>query len=74
MRTIYQWKLKISRTSPFGKLKIADNSRPYRIEMNVAHQLQEIGVFVADNGLVAVLKKMSGSLVAQIENHGVTGQ
>jgi hypothetical protein len=42
--------------------------------MNVAHQLQEIGVFVADNGLVAVLKKMSGSLVAQIENHCVTGQ
>jgi len=42
--------------------------------MNVAHQLQEIGVFVADNGLVAVLKKMSGSLVAQIEHHCVTGQ
>jgi len=39
----------------------------HRIEMNIAHQLQKIFIFLADNRLVSPLKKMSHLVVNPIE-------
>jgi hypothetical protein len=55
-------------------LKVVDHSGPYWVQMDIPHQLQKIGIMVTDNGLVAILEKVSGAIVAQIEHHGVTGQ
>jgi hypothetical protein len=44
------------------------------IQMDIAHQLQQVRVFLAENGLVAVLKQMPAAPVPQVEAHGVTRQ
>jgi len=42
--------------------------------MDIAHQIQEIGIFLAKDGFVAVLKKMPVASVAAVETAGVTRQ
>src|SRR5208337_2082802 len=54
--------------------KRLDNSRPQRIEVNVAHQLQEIDLFLAKNRLVAILKQMPASVTAPVKVPGITAQ
>jgi len=54
--------------------KTNNDSRPDRIQVDVSHQLEKIRVFVANDGPVSVLKKVAGTLVTQIEHHGVAGQ
>ena len=41
--------------------------------MDVANQFQEVRVFFADNGFVAVLEEMATSLMTFIEGNGVSG-
>lgn len=47
---------------------------PQRVEVDVADQFEEIRLFLADNGLVAILEKVAGPLVAKVEDHGIAGQ
>jgi hypothetical protein len=42
--------------------------------MNVTHQLQQIGIFLTDNGFVAILEKMAAPMVFQIVPNGMTRQ
>ena len=42
--------------------------------MNVGYQLPEIPIFFAENGFVAVLKKMSVPPMPVVEAHRITGQ
>jgi len=42
--------------------------------VNVPREFQEIGVFLTDNGLVAVLKEMSPALVSPVEIHHISCQ
>jgi len=44
------------------------------IQMNVAHQLQQVRLFLAENGFVAVLKQMSRPTMQAIEPSGVAAQ
>jgi uncharacterized membrane protein len=42
--------------------------------MNISHQLQEIGVFLAENRFVTILEYMAVPLVAMIERDGIARQ
>ena len=42
--------------------------------MNVAHQLQQVHVFLAENGLVTILKQVPASPVPQVETDGIARQ
>ena len=42
--------------------------------MDVADQPQQVGIGIAEDRMIAVLKQMSGSLMAAIERDGVTGE
>ncbi len=42
--------------------------------MYVADQLKQIGVFLASNGFIAVLEKVSRTFVLEVEDNGVAGQ
>lgn len=47
---------------------------PQGVEVDVADQLKQVKVFLADDGLVTVLEKMAGSLMAKVEDHRIAGQ
>ena len=44
------------------------------VQVNIANQLQKIGVFLAQDGFIAVLKQMTMAPVAAIIRHDITGQ
>jgi len=41
--------------------------------MNITNQFQEINLFLAENGFVAILKKLAVPLISVIKGNGVTG-
>jgi hypothetical protein len=45
-----------------------------RVQVDVAHQLQQVRVFLAQNGLVPVLKQVPASPVPQVEADGIARQ
>ena len=51
--------------------QIRDEPRPQRIEVDVAHQLAEVGVLLHDDGLVAVLEEVADALMATVVREGV---
>jgi len=46
---------------------------PQGVEMDVADQFEEIRIFFADDGFVAVLEEMACAFVSFVEGHGVSG-
>ena len=52
----------------------AHNARPQRVEMDVAHELQEIGFFVHQGGAVAILHEVADPFMATVEGAGIPGQ
>ena len=42
--------------------------------MHVADELQEVGIFLAEHGLVAVAEEVSGAPVSEVEADAVSGQ
>ena len=42
--------------------------------MNIPNQFEEVRIFIADEGLVPVLKKVTRAVVAPIERHCITGE
>jgi hypothetical protein len=42
--------------------------------MDVADKFEEIGIFLADNGFVSILEKMTATLVPIVEIHGIACQ
>ncbi len=51
-----------------------DDSRPQRIQMNVAHQFQKIDVFLTKNRFIAVLEQMAASVASPVEASGIAAQ
>lgn len=51
--------------------QISYELRPQRVEMDVAHELPEIRVLIADDGLVAILEHMPIRTVRAIVAHGI---
>lgn len=47
---------------------------PQWIQMNVADQLKQIGIFLAGNGFIAVLEQVPRTFVLEIEDYGVAGK
>jgi hypothetical protein len=45
-----------------------------RIQMNVTDQLPKIDLFIADDGMITVLKQMPMPMMAKIVGHSVAGQ
>ncbi len=54
--------------------KIRHEPGPQRIEMDVAHQFEQVGILLADDRFVAVLKKVPRALMAAIEIEGIAGE
>ena len=44
-----------------------------RVEMDIADKFQEIGIFLADDGFVAVLKKVATTFMFFVEGNRVSG-
>ena len=44
-----------------------------RVEMDIADKFQEIGIFLADDGFVAVLKKVATTFMLFVEGNRVSG-
>ena len=44
------------------------------IEVDIADQLQQVGLLLADQGLVAILKNMSGTMMSPVEINGIAGE
>ena len=42
--------------------------------MDVAHQLQQIGILLAENGFITVLEKMPATPVPPVEAHRIPGE
>jgi hypothetical protein len=42
--------------------------------MDVSDKFQQVAIFLAQNGLVTVLEKLSVPSILSVERHGVTGQ
>jgi hypothetical protein len=42
--------------------------------MDVANQLQQIGILLAENGFITVLEKMPATLVPTVEAHRIPGE
>jgi hypothetical protein len=42
--------------------------------MDIADKFQKIGLFLAENGFVAILKKLAMATVPMIESDGITGE
>ena len=51
-----------------------DQAGTQRIEVDISHQLEQVFLFLADQRLVAVLEKMTGAGVAEVESDRVAGQ
>ena len=42
--------------------------------MNITNQFHQIGVFLTEDGLVPVIKKVPATSIPAVETHGITGQ
>jgi hypothetical protein len=49
-------------------------THPQWIQMNITDQFKQVGVFLADDRFVAILKEMPRSFVLEVEDNRVTGQ
>ena len=55
-------------------IQTRNQTGPKGIEMNVAYQLQKIGFLFADDGLVAILEQVAGSVMPKIEIDCIPGK
>ena len=44
------------------------------VEVNVAYQFQQIGVFLAQDGFIAILKQVAVAAVTAVVGYRITGQ
>lgn len=54
--------------------QILDHFGPQRVQVNGAHQFQLIGVFLALDGFVAILKQVAAAVMSSIKADHITGQ
>jgi len=53
---------------------VRDNAGSNRVQVYIANQFPQIGIFLADNGFVPILKKVTMALVPAIETNRVSGK
>ena len=56
------------------RIHIDNEFGPQWIQMDVTHQLQQVGVFLTQYGFIPVLKQVTGTPVTSVETNGVAGQ
>ncbi len=56
------------------KSKAFHQTGPHRIEMDIANQLLKVSIFIANDRFIAILKKMTVPVMAQVEVDGICGQ
>jgi len=54
--------------------KHGNNAGTDRVEVNIPDKFLQIGIFLADNGFVTILKQLALALVAAIKTDGVAGK
>ena len=54
--------------------KGVDNSGIQWIKVDVVHQLQQVGIGIAKDRMIAILEQMSGPLMAAIKSDGMPGE
>ena len=59
---------------PVQRAEIGDDRRPERVQVEVAHEFEEVRLLLHHDGLVAVLEEMARALVAAVEGAGVAGE
>jgi len=42
--------------------------------VNVAYELQKVGVLIADKGFVTVLEEVPTTIVVKVKRHGIAGK
>jgi hypothetical protein len=58
-----------------GKIgKVLDDSRSKGIEMNVTDEFRQIGVFLAENGFVPILKELAVAAMPFVKRDRMTGK
>jgi hypothetical protein len=58
---------------PPQSFHILYDSSPERIQVNVSHQLQQIGIFLAQDGFITILEEMPMPPITMIEKNGISG-
>ena len=56
------------------RAKVLDDAHAQQIEMDVAGQFKQVGLFLTENGLIAILEKLTVTAEAVVEHHGITGE
>jgi hypothetical protein len=59
---------------PIQVIQSVHRPRPNRIQMNVAHEFQQIRILLDQNRFVTVLKQMPPTSVAPVKPHRITGE
>jgi hypothetical protein len=54
--------------------QITNNLCPQRIQMNIPDQFLQIGIFLAYDGLISVLEKLTVALVPPIIRYRISGK
>ena len=55
-------------------LQIGALAGSHRVDVNIADQLKQAGIFFAEDGFAAILEQVPAALVASVEGGGITGQ
>jgi hypothetical protein len=56
------------------RTEVLPQSGPQGIEVEITHQLEQVRFFLAQDGLVAILKEIPVAAVAAVERPRVSGQ
>jgi hypothetical protein len=59
---------------PLQFVKVFDDARPQRIEMNIADQFEKIWFIFTEKGFISVLVRMAVTSVAPVELLGISGE
>lgn len=55
-------------------IHVLNDSGPQRVQVDIPQQFQQIGIPVADDGFIAILKQVADPVVAQVKGNGITSQ
>ena len=53
--------------APVKAIRVVHQTGPKRVQMNIAHQLKKIGILLAEDRLVAILKQVPLAIMTQVE-------
>ena len=60
-----------SMAAPWVRLRFCCQPCPYRVEMDIAHQFEQVAVLVHQDGFVASLEEVTGPFLPPVEPAGI---